>query len=48
MNGEEKKTGVVALWDAQTNGTYNVELMVKDQGDLTATASCDPGTVTFP
>ncbi len=48
VNGVEKKTGVVALWDAQTNGTYNVQLTVKDQGDLTATASCDPGTVTFP
>ena len=48
VNGVEEKTGVVALWDAQTNGTYNVQLTVKDQGDLTATASCDPGTVTFP
>jgi prepilin-type N-terminal cleavage/methylation domain-containing protein len=48
VNGTEVKTGVVALWDAQTNGTYSVQLTVKDQGDLTATASCDPGTVTFP
>lgn len=48
VNGEEKKTGVVTVWDAENNGTYNVELTVKDQGDLTATASCDPGTVTFP
>jgi prepilin-type N-terminal cleavage/methylation domain-containing protein len=42
------KKGVVALWDAQVNGTYNVQLKVTDQGDLDATASCDPGTVTFP
>lgn len=48
VNGVPKKTGVVALWDAQTAGTYNIELKVTDQGNLTATASCDPGTVTFP
>jgi prepilin-type N-terminal cleavage/methylation domain-containing protein len=42
------KKGVVALWDAETAGTYNVQLRVTDQGDLDATASCDPGTVTFP
>jgi prepilin-type N-terminal cleavage/methylation domain-containing protein len=48
VNGVEKKTGVVAVWDAQVDGTYNVQLTVKDQGDLTHTASCNPGTVTFP
>jgi prepilin-type N-terminal cleavage/methylation domain-containing protein len=47
VNGEPKKTGVVTVWDAENPGTYNVELKVTDQGGLTATASCDPGTVTF-
>jgi prepilin-type N-terminal cleavage/methylation domain-containing protein len=48
-NGVPVTKGVVALWDAQNLGTYNIELEVKDQGDLpSAKASCDPGTVTFP
>jgi len=40
--------GVVALWDAPSNGTYDISLKVTDQGGLTGTASCNPGTVTFP
>jgi len=42
-----KTKGVVALWDAETAGTYNIELKVTDQGGLSSTASCNPGTVTF-
>jgi hypothetical protein len=48
VNGVPETNGVVALWDAEGPGTYNIELKVTDQGDLPATASCDPGTVTFP
>lgn len=48
VNGVPRKKGVVGVWDAQSAGTYNVALKVTDQGDLTATASCNPGTVTFP
>jgi prepilin-type N-terminal cleavage/methylation domain-containing protein len=39
-------TGVVGIWDAPTNGSHTIMLQVRDQGDLTATASC--GTVTIP
>jgi prepilin-type N-terminal cleavage/methylation domain-containing protein len=48
VNGVPKTKGVVALWDAEVDGTYNIQLKVMDQGGLSATASCDPGTVTFP
>jgi len=48
VNGVPRKKGVVGVWDAESAGTYNVALKVTDQGDLTATASCNPGTVTFP
>jgi len=48
VNGVPRKKGVVGVWDAGSAGTYNVSLKVTDQGDLTATASCNPGTVTFP
>lgn len=33
-------TGVVALWEAPTNGSHTFLLVVSDQGDLTASTSC--------